>query len=600
MGSRLKEESCSILNREYITFDNLETSTKYLNTLRLKKWKPKNGDDASGTGNYCYIDADKSNNLSDPLIDQYGCDNNLFKSPFIRRVFQDNNLDTAYKHPHNKCVFEIEEESINDRTINSFWSNIEGKECTMVTSDINASNVLLRSEIKDTNERMYTVEQQILQLNSRYSFVESENTTLTNYVGQNTTVRNTKSNLLVQRNIEKALLTTELDRLNSQCEIMNQDLTLKNNACANTRMLLTSNINKQLDTSTFLKAEIDTNMRLRNSSNAILDLRVQQNNELIASNKFYEKSNLQLDQDTVQCFAKSNENMVTLTKLNDYIARIQASNVVLRRANATCSNSNAKCQAALTSCSNFRAVKIPVHDDMFELYTLRNKYINWSNTHVACTDFMPGIMKQADAAQADKELAQSTLNELEKAAAAQLLSCADNKTTLPNFIVPDPPEPAPARGGAPTLAPFFGRPIFKMTIYEDAGFGGASRDLTFKDFQDRPSGNWGGRSQPPYRFGWAEFPSQVLYYTGGGRKIGKGYPSSIKMWSKFGVFRAYFAGRGQMLQIQTTRGTNNYGDDYYAEMPDTGVDIDGYIQVEFVGYDSAADPLILGQLAAKR
>lgn len=134
-----KEEPCSVLfNASTTGLDEhaLLAARSTISSGRIKEWKPTNKNHMSIEPNtkYCYMDYDSAQNNIDPLLAASSCSKTDQTSPFhgvpfIKNVFEDSGYEETRHFPYKKCVLKIDENLINDTSLNTFWKGVMEMQC---------------------------------------------------------------------------------------------------------------------------------------------------------------------------------------------------------------------------------------------------------------------------------------------------------------------------------------------------------------------------------------------------------------------------------------------------------------------------------------
>lgn len=149
----LGQEKCLSLKTYDPTLsnDSFEAMTNYVDGLRMKVWKPVDGDprapNIQPNKEYCYLYDDVANDTQDYVLrseksgDQTCSRTNpLFSSPLITNVFTTEYRDRTHNVPIQKCVFEIDRTATsNVEALNSFWGSWGAYDCHMTGVDLRIS-----------------------------------------------------------------------------------------------------------------------------------------------------------------------------------------------------------------------------------------------------------------------------------------------------------------------------------------------------------------------------------------------------------------------------------------------------------------------------
>lgn len=134
-------EPCSILaSSNYM-------ATNYIDSLRIRKWKPRENDSdfvkyakSQPGSDYCYffMDSDKrllktNDNpgyapIMDPLSTFSNCskENTIFRAPVVTNVFESTGFDKTHNLPYKKCVLELNRDLATESNVNTFWDGFSG------------------------------------------------------------------------------------------------------------------------------------------------------------------------------------------------------------------------------------------------------------------------------------------------------------------------------------------------------------------------------------------------------------------------------------------------------------------------------------------
>lgn len=264
------DESCSILNDNELTGNAKMMAKQYIETNRIKTWKPLNesneSDSISDTKAFCYVNNDLDNNAKDYILSNRSCNikEDVFnKTSFITNVYEDNKPDKTNQVAVNKCVIEIDKNKLNTQSLQNFWDNVGSSDCIQLNKSILELNEFLKSKSKKTQDLLKNLEQQIKDQNLEIDKQNNEILSLTK-----------KENNLEQLIKEKSVLYEKL--MNNHNVLKEQynkiDKTGKDDVAKKSQQL--KQLNNELDK---ILRDVNSNQI---SYNKIRDLRDKQGEKL--------------------------------------------------------------------------------------------------------------------------------------------------------------------------------------------------------------------------------------------------------------------------------------------------------------------------------
>ena len=156
-------EKCSNLESPNLTGNARMMASQYIDTNRIKQWKPENA--STLQGDFCYVNYDIDNNADDYLMAKRSCDKSdpFFASiPFVKKAFVDKVADKTNDVSTTKCVFELDKSKINKDTLQKFWNDVGTSECIQLNMSILELNENLKKQ-KERNTDIYNGKVQIFQ-----------------------------------------------------------------------------------------------------------------------------------------------------------------------------------------------------------------------------------------------------------------------------------------------------------------------------------------------------------------------------------------------------------------------------------------------------
>jgi len=168
-----KDEACDILLGKGKMSDRAyQTALGFIPTMRMKKWKPRQGTDSNKT--FCYMNIDSTKDYWFTFPNDRACSMGLFgDTPIIKQVFSNVELDNTSSFPFNKCVFEVDTTNVNDTTLTTFWSNIDQIDCASLYAGYQYSNAVLTNEIAELNQIKHSCNVFLQQLNDNISHLSN-------------------------------------------------------------------------------------------------------------------------------------------------------------------------------------------------------------------------------------------------------------------------------------------------------------------------------------------------------------------------------------------------------------------------------------------
>lgn len=481
----LKEEPCSILQgRGTMSEEAYITSTTFIPTMRLKKWKPKDSSPLVKGREYCYMDYDS--NLTDYWFqwpNEQSCTQDMFDGyPVIADVFTDKKLDLTRSFPFKKCVIAVDKELATDKNLTSFWNKVSDIDCKSLYAWAQASNAMLKKE-KDE------LEQYILQKRSEQSQLEktiaSKNSEIDGY---NLKV-NKLNNEIAQVKIANSHLTDSIKTTQAALNEANKKYGSIVTRCQSTVKDLTSAI-KTIETET---SEATKGLSNIQGSNALLSseynkLKVAYTTDMTAYSNVMDQNNqlLKLNSNLVAGIAKvtqdltiCNTNVDTVQKAYDTCKNDTNEQERYRKLYISqldnCSSDLATCMTQYSTCSNNRSKLIDKNNKVIVLYqkcqdtytacmgrqydlisqsnTLQSNIDNWLRTHFICgsqvealdsiktsLNAQMSLCRVNDVAQYDQLLADS-LKTVAQSSIDQVTACVADANTLFTSMPPKPQPP---------------------------------------------------------------------------------------------------------------------------------------------------------------
>lgn len=158
-------EKCDILRVGDSNIQSYVSMLNLIDTGRIKKFKPDDTSKLKPDRQYCYIDNDSSNNFQDFMMFGKECStsNSLFKNnSMITNVFTDITSDMIHSLPIEKCVLEIDPESVNNESLDAFYA--------MHTNSLSCEGKVkkIRNMIEDTSTDYFNLSNVYLSNVSEY------------------------------------------------------------------------------------------------------------------------------------------------------------------------------------------------------------------------------------------------------------------------------------------------------------------------------------------------------------------------------------------------------------------------------------------------
>ena len=477
--SIVKETSCSVLQEDSISDSAKSTAMSYIPTLRIKEWKPIQGQSEMKDGKqYCFFDNDSSkdgiNNLGPNSCSTLS---NPFQGiPFITNVFSDDKQDVTSSMPSKKCVIEIDPSHVNTDTLNKFWDQLATSECADLFSVINHQNAGTQSDIDILSADISKLEQ-----------LQSDNVNhlaiLATKIGEMTQIKSDKTNelstdrsSLAKVTLEKDVLSKKWDTTYNACTTKLNDYSVSLSNCASnltsfttslqhaTALLSTSNPifeKQQVQYSTNLLAfsnihEQYTYLQKENSVlNANIDsvnLKLQQCSASFVSCKSMLESCINQDDlvksDTVIAIRYWNVCKAELSTCTNSLHQCEINLPIVQSNMNTAIGHFESCESSLTNCQGSNS------EFIIQKTTLSNNIDAWMGSHFNCTpcnvtidglkttiaDIMTWCKFPLKTAADLKAKAIDVQQANVAAAQAQLQACESGSDTLPTTI-PTPQQP---------------------------------------------------------------------------------------------------------------------------------------------------------------
>lgn len=240
-----------------LTSDNY-MSTHYVDTLRIKQWKPTDNDPrykeyqmSHSNSDYCYFFMDDDKKILktedfpygyapnvDPLANFSNCskDNTLFKDqPLVQEVFESTGYDKSHNLPYKKCVIKIDKaEAKKEDVVNSFWSNFSRGDafCEGMAKTLQAEVKSYQDKIKELTKRVAQYRNKYKtpnDLKASLSTCQSTNSQLAGTINENGKQLKNLQNKIQQSNEQYAAsirdLRQQIDALKQQFNVKNSDFT---------------------------------------------------------------------------------------------------------------------------------------------------------------------------------------------------------------------------------------------------------------------------------------------------------------------------------------------------------------------------------------
>lgn len=167
MGSTYLEEACTALYDENLTPGAKNAAMDYLDTSRIKKWKPldRSTEQADPKYAFCYLDNDVENSNTDPVLATSGCNkaaNSVFNKDYIEDMFANTDYESTRKYPYKKCVVKINKDKLNLEEKNKFWNGVQAYQCDLAVDEVSM-------HIKETQARLATCQENVRALVKEYN-----------------------------------------------------------------------------------------------------------------------------------------------------------------------------------------------------------------------------------------------------------------------------------------------------------------------------------------------------------------------------------------------------------------------------------------------
>lgn len=253
-------EPCRILKDNSISDANIPKASALLDADRIKLWKPNNIKKESNK-THCYIDNDPDNKVQDYIMIDKQCDKSdpIFKdATFITKTFEDNLLDRTRTFPLKKCVFEIDNNSINPESLDKFWENVNIIDCynrtaPLLTKRKEISKELegCKSDLQNRNDMAIKTREQLLEQDAYIlKLQEIEDTLQKDIQSKQKNIQDAKLNIDANVNIYK-----EIEHNTNKCQ---QEFKDQNLWWQNTFDDLNNVYTNVLDSTNVLQEQYDT------------------------------------------------------------------------------------------------------------------------------------------------------------------------------------------------------------------------------------------------------------------------------------------------------------------------------------------------------
>lgn len=389
-------------------------SVNFLETNRLKEWKPMDRSGMNQDRSYCYLTVDDRTGI-DNLWPESQCSisSSTFSNSFVTSAFFDDKQDATRSSAVKKCVIEIDRSKVKTDTLNTFWEKMGEIDCQNLANEYQSRNSTLltinrqlgatlneRKEVQRVNEARITVLRNSNdQLDVKIGEKQIEKTQL---IGQ-------LSNELVS--FSNAVSACNLQ--NSNCITMIQELTGRLSNCTsnlNQYTIMNDDVASRYARSNqiFLRSNVDYRELLRTLSN-VDDQIVLQRQKLVTlnSNQWVTSQNLTAVKESLTYYNREWDNCESnltgsrpiLNVATDKWNKMKQSNLDCGASLQTCktnvpvilsnlSSANASyadCMRTLAACkqseSNLKGQKV----------SLCNEIDQWMATHQNCTPCNPVI-----------------------------------------------------------------------------------------------------------------------------------------------------------------------------------------------------------------
>ena len=137
-------ERCKVLdlNPQEVDPKDFIMVQEFIQSNRIKEWKPINNNLKTSSNEYCYFYDDPQNDIQDNMMKGDNCDINkpIFKdNPMIKKVFHDIQPDNTHLYPVKKCVIEMDKSNRNTLNLTKFFGALSDEYCTGLAADMTSN-----------------------------------------------------------------------------------------------------------------------------------------------------------------------------------------------------------------------------------------------------------------------------------------------------------------------------------------------------------------------------------------------------------------------------------------------------------------------------
>ena len=360
-GSALGKGTCDALVSSKMSPFNKLVSDNYLNSQRIKKYKPEAPLNNASNKTTCFINDDIRNREYDPLIAAIGgCkDTDLFKkTPFISNPRVVGTPQATGTVASKMCVFDIDTNKTTPATLDKFWNEIAGNdECIQA----NAYNISLYNQLviesKEKSDALDQVRKQIIKVSQANRVLASE----VNSVNVQISSSNQILTSLTKKNTD--LKKLNLQKINELGEIQSNFDTNYNKWTTYVESYI-GKVNQQVkDTIPIQATNSNIYINLVSTSNGYNTLTTQYN--ILLSN--LNEISIKFD-DTAKNTSKAEKQLKDLTK-----------------ANLDCTSNLKELTSQYDECSQENTKNITSNDIVVDnLKTCRGRYASCTRNHNIC------------------------------------------------------------------------------------------------------------------------------------------------------------------------------------------------------------------------
>ena len=394
-------------------------SVNFLETNRLKEWKPMDRSGMNQDRSYCYLTVDDRTGI-DNLWPESQCSissssgiNTPFSNSFVTSAFFDDKQDATRSSAVKKCVIEIDRSKVKTDTLNTFWEKMGEIDCQNLANEYQSRNntlLTINGQLGATlNER-----KEIQRVNeARITILRNSNDQLDVQIGERQREKTQLIGQLSNELVSFSNAVTACNLQNSNCITMIQGLTGRLSNCTsnlNQYTIMNDDVASRYARSNqiFLRSNVDYRELLRTLSN-VDDQIVLQRQKLVTlnSNQWVTSQNLTAVKESLTYYNREWDNCESnLTGSRPIL------NVATDKWNKM-KQSNLDCGASLQTCktnvpvilSNLSSANASYADCMRTLAACRQSEINlngqkvslcneidkWMATHQNCTPCNPVI-----------------------------------------------------------------------------------------------------------------------------------------------------------------------------------------------------------------